>query len=702
MLFSKSNHYWATLPEAKIFAFGAILAAYIAGGQLLLSACSILAILVLTLISVVYRCQEKANENWQKLSLLLCVLLIVFLAHQWRQLDGWIFTRDFGESFSVYLAAFNARDWITFILQDMSTAPEDAGHPFLYTHQPSFIARLGSMFIQALGGGIPENMLFNFLVLTIFLFWCANALSKLISWPVAAGAVFFCVTSYTLFHENIVDLTRAQGYFSLFGGLIVLARDPSVVKLRSKILLAICVMAAAASDFVICLFVTYTLLGIYIWLNQEVNLKRIFTYFVAPGAAFYLVYFGTVVVAKGWDFFYVDALYTYFGRAGQVVPDSRTYKNIPGLPSIMDMPDFYQNHDVVLWARDVKKFTVRDLWESLQISWKAQATGGLSRIMFWIVAGCIFFLGCLSKRGIALLASMTALLVYAISTKASPKLVLIYFLVPAVVFLFLLPSFKCERYRWSSAFLRFLGGAQVANSIAFITIAAMGLVVVASIFPEYGIRFIIQQRRGVPGPLLEMLTFGLIVFLGFRLISSAKIIKYEYPRFSVLAHPVAFMGWGIIFVSCVAVCQKNIQTYKKTPPKTVLYAQELSREKYQGASFVTSSFYGQPWYFTRGWAYMAPAAPLKKFHEYKYLRHVSDWANVKKYGAPDYFFCDNTSLKGYPVDVVPASDCDGGEGPVVCTCKDVSRYMKALGYTPEFDSDAYSIINVRNKNGILH
>lgn len=691
-----------TRPEAKIFALGSVLAAYISGGQLLLSACSILTILVLTIISVTYQNSEKADGNWQKFSLLSSVLLIVFLAYQWKRLDGWIFTRDFGESFSVYLAAFNAKDWTTFILQDMSTAPEDVGHPFLYTHQPSFIARLGSMFIQALGGGVPENMLFNFLALTVLLFWCANAISKLISWPVAAGAVFFCVSGYTLFHENIVDLTRAQGYFSLFGGLIVLARDPSVVKLHSKILLAVCVMAAAASDFVICLFVTYTFLGIYIWLNQEVNLKRIFIYFVAPGATFYLVYFGAVVWAKGWDFFYVDALYTYFGRAGQVVPDSGTYKNIPGLPSIADMPDFYQNHDVVLWARDVKKFTVRDLWESLQISWKAQATGGISRMMFWIVAGCIIFLGCLSKRGRILLAAMTAFLVYAISINASPKLVLIYFLAPAAAFLFLLPSFKPERLRWSGAVLKFLGGTQVANCIAFIAIAAMGLVVVASMFPEYGINFIIRQRRGVPGPLLEMLTFGLILFLGFRLACSAKVIKNEYPRFTVMAYSVKFLGWALIFICCVAVFHKNVQSYKKAPPQSVLYAKELSKEKYRGASFVTSSFYGQPWYFTRGWAYMVPAAPLKKFHEYKYLRHVSDWDNVGKYGAPDYFLCDNTPLKGYPIDEVPASDCDGGKGPIVCTCKDVSRYMKALGYTSEFDSEAFAIINVKNKNGILH
>lgn len=558
------------------------------------------------------------------------------------------------------------------------------------------------MFVQSWGGGIPENMLFNFLALTVLLFWCANALAKLISWPVAAGAVFFCVTNYTLFHENIVDLTRAQGYFSLFGGLIVLARDPSAVKWYSKISLVICVMAAAASDFVICLFVTYTLLGIYIWLNQEINLKRIFSYFVAPGAAFYLVYFGTIAWAKGWDFFYVDALYTYFGRAGQINPDSSAYKNIPGLPAITDMPDFYQNNNVVLWARDVKKFAVLDLWESLQISWKTQATGGLSRIMFWTVMGCILFLGSLSRRGIALLASMIALLIYAISSKDSPKLVLIYFLIPAATFLFLLPTFKPNRYRWSGALLRFVGGVQGVNCIAFITIAAMGLVVVASIFPEYGIRFIIEQRRGVPGPLLEMLTFGLIVFLGYRLAGSAGIIRHEYPKFSLLARPVAFVGWAAIFVSCVAVFHKNIQTYKKTPPKTVLYAKELSQEKYRGASFVTSSFYGQAWYFTRGWAYMVPAAPLKKFHEYKYLRHVNDWGNIEKYGMPDYFLCDNTSLKGYPVDEVPASDCDGGKGPVVCTCKDVSRYMKALGYTPEFDTDTFSIINVRNKNGILH
>lgn len=480
MLFSKSKHYWATLPEAKIFAFGAILAAYIAGSQLLLSACSILAILVLTLISVVYRCEEKANENWQKFSLLLCVLLIVFLAYQWRRLDGWIFTRDFGESFSVYLAAFNARDWITFILQNMSTAPEEAGHPFLYTHQPSFIARLGSMFIQSLGGGIPENMLFNFLVLTVLLFWCANAFAKLISWPVAAGAVFFCVTNYTLFHENIVDLTRAQGYFSLFGGLIVLARDPSIIKWYSKVFLVICVMAAAASDFVICLFVTYSLLGIYIWLNQEINLKQIFYYFVAPGAAFYLVYFGTVAWAKGLDFFYVDVLYTYFGRAGQIVPNSSAYKIIPGLPAITDMADFYQNHNVVLWPSTAKKFVVQDLWESLRISWKAQATGGLSRIMFWTAMGCILFLVSLSKRGMALLASMIALLVYAISSKDSPKLVLIYFLAPAITFLFFLPTLKPNRYRWSSTFIRYIGGVQVANCIAFITIAAMGLLEVIS------------------------------------------------------------------------------------------------------------------------------------------------------------------------------------------------------------------------------
>jgi hypothetical protein len=615
----------------------------------------------------------------------------VLLSHHWVIADGLVFTRDFGESFSVFLAAHNAKDFVSFLLQDMSTDPAALGHPFLYTHQPSFVARLSSMILQKAGIGIPGNMAFNFLLVTVFFGFASVSLLKHLHWAVVLGGAFFAACGYTLFHENIVDLSRAPAYFALFGGLAAVSSDPFLERRWPRIGMIASVTAAAATDFAVCVFVVYVLCGVHIWLAKAIEPKKIFVHFVLPCVAFYGLYFGTAMATLGYQFFIVDMAYSYLGRAGQILPKLHDLGWIPNMPDdAQRIRELYQQHAVVLWRRPDHVFRAKDLVQSIASSWSAQASAEVA----WAMAGAALGALALAISGYRrywVLGLGGAGLFTALNVLRLP--VLIFGLFP-VLSLFLLPKLKIDNrvVKWLADDAK---DAKVINSIALCAITIMGIVALGSIFPEYGIRFIIRERRGVPAPLLEMISFGLLCLIAWRLVRywTAHRSKTELRRGCA-----ALLGLGAIGWASAGVIDTNLNAYAESPPSAPQYMEILSRPEYHGASFVTTSFYGQVWYFTRGWAYMVPNPPDKPFVDQWEWRHLRDWQNSQKYGAPHYFLCDNTKLKGYGIGLPRNFQCTSTDS---CSCTDVAEYMVDKGYVPTFVRPDFAIIDV-SKKGALH
>jgi hypothetical protein len=650
------------------------------------------------MLAAAMRWQHAEGEagSWLPRGLLaLCNILIAVLTYHWVVADGFIFTRDFGESFSVYLAAHNARDFFTFLLQDLSTDSLPVGHPFFYTHQPSFVARFNSLLLQTIGLGIPANMVVNFVVVTLLLWTMAKALSRHLPWPVVVGGTFFVVSNYALFHENIVDLSRAPGYFALFSGVAVIANDPPLRKRWSSIGVAATVVIAAATDFVVCVFVVYVVTTMQIWLSRGIRWRPLLFCVVMPCVGFYAVYFATVATAVGVNFFVTDMLFSYFGRAGQIVP--RTLSSLGWIPRLPDnfpmIARLYQEANVVLWSQPpVKAFVVRTFLKSIAFSWEHQASVFVAAGMGAVSVASLLSTIAGSRRW-RLVAAGSGALIALCWVGSFPLLILLP--IPAA-FLVIVPGVAIPR-----AILACVGPdsdskRRAENTLVFTAIAAMGILVLASIFPDYGIRFIISERRGVPAPFLEMLSFGLIVYVAYL------VTRWAFAARGVTRAerwPIGVLGIAVAAVAITLVAVTNVKEFRRSPPRPPSYARLLSQPEYAHEPFVTTSFYGQAWYFTHGWAYMVPNPPDKAFVDYWEVRHVRDWKNVEKYGQPHYFLCDNTQLKGYAIAFTAPAACSATG---TCSCVDVANYMRERGYEPVVVRSDFAIVDVRNPEGLLH
>jgi hypothetical protein len=638
---------------------------------------------------------EGEAGRWLRRGLLaLCNILIAVMTYHWVIADGFIFTRDFGESFSIYLAAHNARDFFTFLLQDLSTDSLPAGHPFLYTHQPSFVARFDSLLLQTIGLGIPANMAVNFCVAALLLWAMAKTLSRHLPWPVVVGGTFFAVSNYALFHENMVDLSRAPGYFALFGGVALMANDPQLLKRRSRIGVGIAVTLAAATDFVVCVFVVYILAAIHVWLSKRPRWGPLLRSVLIPSGVFYVLYFGTIATAVGVSFFVTDILFTYFGRAGQIVPNKLSSLGwIPHLPNDLQMiRRLYQEANVVLWSRPEQAFRVSNFFGSIASSWAKQASVFVAVGMGATAAASLVLTTAGSHRG-RLVAAGSGALIALCWLGRLPLLVLLS--IPAA-FLVIVPGVAIPHAVLACVGQDSDSKRRAENALVFTAIAAMGVLVVASIFPEYGIRFIISERRGVPSPFLEMLSFGLVLYVAYL------FVRWALTGDDVAAWkrwPVGVCGIAAAAAALALVAVTNVAVFRRSPPRPPAYAHVLSWPEYAHEPFVTTSFYGQAWYFTHGWAYMVPNPPDKAFVDYWELRHLRDWKDVEKYGRPHYFLCDNTQLKGYAIAFTVPERCSVTG---TCSCVDVSNYMRERGYEPVIVRPDFAIVDVRNPKGLLH
>jgi hypothetical protein len=604
------------------------------------------------------------------------------MTHHWVATGGLLFTRDFGESFSVFLAAHNAHDFRTFVLQDMSTDVDATSHPFLYIHQPSFVARVVSFGLQHLGLGIPANMALNLIVVTTLLWVLANALSKLMPWPVIAGAVFLAASSYAVFHENAVDLTRAPAYFAVFVGLAAVGTDARLERVGPRIAVASAATVAAATDFAVCVFVLYVVGVFHLWLSRPRRWRSLVLYLILPSGLFYGFYFGTVMAIVGPSFFTMDMLFSYLGRSGQFLASLGW---IPRLPHTSEaIRRAYQEAGVVLWQRAVHAFTPWDLILSIGSAWKRELSLVVTVAVGTGVASSFVAVVARSRRWWAV-GSASALAVVGCAGFRWPLLIMI---VVPISFIFAACAFgrEDEKNRDGSVLWELSEGDW--NAVAITSISTMGLVATASIFPEYGISFLIRQQRGLPSPLPEMFGFGLIVGIGERLIRLG--IKADMPN---LGRRIAAAGTGaaIVLVGAGHVLGANLRVYRRSPPEAPPYASVLSRPEFKHQSFITTSFYGQVWYFTRGWAFMVPNPPEKPFAEYWELRHVRDWADTAKYGAPHYFLCDNTRLRGYSPSLPSFVKCSTDRS---CNCNDVAEYMVGRGYRPVVVRPDFAIVDV--------
>ena len=90
--------------------------------------------------------------------------------------------------------------------------------------------------------------------------------------------------------------------------------------------------------------------------------------------------------------------------------------------------------------------------------------------------------------------------------------------------------------------------------------------------------------------------------------------------------------------------------------------------------------------------------PQRRFRDNINLRHFADWKNYDKYAKPDFYLCDNSRFRAYPVSLPEPARCII---PNACDCRDVAAYMERLGYPTVFASEAYAISDLR-RGGALN
>jgi len=157
---------------------------------------------------------------------------------------------------------------------------------------------------------------------------------------------------------------------------------------------------------------------------------------------------------------------------------------------------------------------------------------------------------------------------------------------------------------------------------------------------------------------------------------------------------LAVVAVVVLVVLAGLYVEHGYRAYRRNPPTPPPYAAMLAAAPYRGASFLASTYYGVVWYYTRGWTNMSDTAnpPRRPFRDNVNLRHFADWKNHDKYGHPDFYLCDNSRFRAYPVSLPDPGRCTV---PNACDCRDVAAYMERLGYPTAFASEAYAISDLR-------
>jgi hypothetical protein len=241
--------------------------------------------------------------------LILFTGLSVALNIWWNIGEGFYLIKGSGESFPLYLSAYNITDWQSFFLQNVSTSTT----PLWYIHHPNLLAKLISYGFQGLGLTLESQvglmLILSFLGLGIL----AAALYPISRWS-AVIAVFVAVTSWGSFHFNAGDLLRAPTYILLWLAVYGVVKNVNLKNNQYNFLLASVTVLSVLSDWGFALFI----IGfIYCYCTLQYP-NQAFKWFIKhigiPSAFAFLLYLIAVINTVGVKVFMVDFLYSYLHR----------------------------------------------------------------------------------------------------------------------------------------------------------------------------------------------------------------------------------------------------------------------------------------------------------------------------------------------------------------------------------------------------
>lgn len=611
----------------------------------------------------------------------------------WLQGNRTLIFQDLTESYGIFLTASNAKDITTFVLQDISTSPDPAAHPYLYIHHPNLVSRLFAMIGSAFGAGIEELMLVMALISVLSLALGFLALRAAISAEVALAVIVIAVFSYKLFYQQAGDIARAPHYILFWAFLYFYSLKTFIAERPHRIGTGIIVALAAASDWGFFAFFLFFSIAWILYQNRErFPLKELAFSVVLPAALVFLAYFSVVIYALGFDFFLNDIQVTYLGRSGQI--SSPIFNDHARTEKILN---FYKDNNVVIWLggtwQTVLPDLIRDFFSTnpTDIRWIEKRVVILAFIVFIMY-----------RRVTWLQVTGLAVILWAAYKMWVPVLVL---LLAAAIILWMLrqpildnKSYRDESWRefgglWPVKKIRdgigTLLSAQHRKTIDFIVILAAGHIAVFALFPAY--LMLLQRSFRPPFLLLELIVLALIASLmltAFRAIGSSATSSGR-----IGAAVVACIGlWVISSFGFLGVWN-----YLRYPPAGVACAGELSKPEYRGKSFIANMDPAAVWYYTRGAAVDGGDkwnAAHPNGHGNPGLLFFSDWKVNRDYYSPEYSLCFKGlgwSIESAETEKINNWQC---RIPGKCTCRDIANMLARAGHTPTRIEDEFAVVKI--------
>jgi len=417
------------------------------------------------------------------------VLAGLFLALSgglWATASGTYFVKPMTESHNIVLAAYNVRDFLSFVLQDMAPSPDPAAHPYWYIHHPNLFAKAISFFWLQVGVGLEGQTGILLLAVATSLCALASAVGRVSRWG-GIAAVAVALTSYGSFHFSAGDLCRGPLYLLLFPTVLALVKNPQLNRTGHNVLIAGCVVLSILSDWGFAVFIVAFVCGVATYGRGYVPWRWALTWVVIPAFVALCAYEAVVIYAVGWDFFLLDTKVTYLGRIG-----AGTVTSPQGLL------DIYRDNRVVIWPPHNSRET--NLFDTLAVLASAPI---LNSGPAWLVLGP--FCALMVVRSLARLKlPMWARVVVGVSLALSAtRVVPMIVILPALVVI----GFALKDARMTTK----------VDKLTGLTIAALfGTLVAVAIFPAFTLSFSIAGGRP-PMPLLEMLvaaTFAELAMTG--------------------------------------------------------------------------------------------------------------------------------------------------------------------------------------------
>jgi hypothetical protein len=622
----------------------------------------------------------------------------------WRRAGGFFGVRDTGESASIYLAAYNVRDLVSFVLQEHAATSDPAALGYFYIHHPNFISRALAMPGIAAGMSLEKLILCCLMLSALSLLVGYLALRRLFGPIAALATIGFFASSYGIYFAQAGDLLRGLHAVMLWLLVYVAALDWEAPRrsLGRSVALAILFFFIASSDWAFFLFsaVFYVLWDIYA--HRRLEARYLLASVLMPCGLAFLGYFLVIIAHSGLEFFLNDLLVTYFGRMGNVLAG-------PLLGQVWDPEKFrqlYQAKHIVMWDVNPSPVHLRDI---VSAYWLIMSAGSawIARLIYFVFLACVASsLLRVSQLRLARVAALGAFGILAYGNVYAP-------LVVALLLYVILGLHRLRPKSVGEPALRAL-----LDLAAWVTIVLIGIVIVALALPDY---VSWSWTRGVsPMGMADAAAFGLLCHvlcsveaLGRALawlrtplaeamkpfVRLREVLASGDPEPSSARAPLqpsslgSVAGIAALAILCGGQLLGNLLLCRELPPMKPAFADTLRGSRFHGKLFVSNVIDALVWYFTRGTSLVTTRVPPDLESSTTHFRHLRDGDNVAKYAHPDYFLCDNDPYFAFQRTAeIGGKIC---EMPAECSCREVAHEMSKQGQSPVVVTGDYAIVKLK-------